>query len=109
MPALGLAIAFVIALGWLGLLLHHARRGQPAETRGDSFTLRHSPLLRLFSIAALFGGEALFALWFTLVPPQTPRMAWAIAFGAALLGLLGFALLWESYRWRLTVTPSGVD
>jgi hypothetical protein len=109
MPLLLTAAAILLGVGWLGLLLMLARKGKPAEETADGFTLRHSPLLRLFSIAALFGGEALVGFWVTLAPPKNMELAWGLAFAALVIAALGFALMWEAYRWRLTVNNAGLD
>jgi hypothetical protein len=103
MPTLLVLLAILLAVGFVGLLVLLARRGGPAEDDGATFTLRHSPALRIFSIVALFG------FWAGIVPPQDERLAVAFTLGAAALAASGFALLWESYRWKLTVSPAGLD
>lgn len=109
MEALLVILAVLLGVGFIGLLLLLARSGKPAEDHGSAFTLRHSPALRIFSIVALFGGGGLFGFWIGIVPPQDAKLAIAFALGAAALAVFGFALLWESYRWKLIVTPAGLD
>src|ERR1700679_114865 len=108
-PAPVLMVLALLVIGWLGLLLRVARTGKPAIDNGSSYTLRHSALLRWFSLVALFGGETLFASWVAIVPPRNEMMLWLLGLGAALLGILGVALMWESYRWQMIVTPATLD
>jgi hypothetical protein len=109
LPLLLVVLATLITVGWIGLLLMLAKYGKPAEDSGTSFTLRHSAALRYFSILSLFGGGAIFGFWAALVPPQSETLAYAFALGAIALAAFGFALLWESYRWRLRVDAAGLD
>lgn len=109
METLLIGLAFLSAVGWIGLLLILARNGKPACDGGSEFTLRHSAALRLFSILALFGGGTVFGFWAAIAPPQDNTLTIAFAAGAMALALFGFALLWESYRWKLTVTPTGLE
>lgn len=108
MPALLLILALLLGFGFLTVLLRGGR-GRPYRITGDTIVLRHSPLLRLFSVMALFGGETLFGLWVTILPPETPMQRWLLTGGAMLLGVVGLALVWEAFQWQLTVTPTHLD
>ena len=50
-----LAAFILIGLGFVGVLLAGGRNNKPFLDQGTTFTLKHSALLRWFSIAAVFG------------------------------------------------------
>lgn len=108
MIALPLLLAVLLATGFLGLLVLTARNGRPWRVDGQSFTLRHSAVLRWFSIAALFGGVSLFAAWAMIAPPQSAGLLLALVAAATALAVLGLALVWESFQWKLVVSRAGV-
>jgi hypothetical protein len=107
MPALLLMLAVLIGIGLIGLLLAGGR-GAPARDDGRTVVLRHSPVLRWFSILAVFGGCAGFGLSTALYPPKDPIIQWANIAGVVMLGTFGMVLLWESFKWQLIITPSGL-
>jgi hypothetical protein len=109
MPLAVLGIAAILSLLYVAALARAGRSAVPAHAAADSYTLRHSPLLRYFSIVALFGGQAGLAIWSIVAPPSTPLMAGLLTAAAVLLGLAGFMLLWESYRWQLRVTATHLE
>ncbi|CAN5569834.1 hypothetical protein BH11PLA2_BH11PLA2_36180 [soil metagenome] len=109
MPALPILLAFILGLGFVGVLLAVGRNNKPFLDQGTTFTLKHSAFLRWFSIVTVFGGTAGFALSTVLFPPTDPLMTWLNTAGVTLLGTCGMALLWESFRWSLTVSPTGLD
>lgn len=108
MPVLLLILALLLGFGFLAVLLRGGR-GQPYRVDGNTIVLRHSPLLRWFSVMALFGGETLFGLWVTILPPETQTQRWLLAGGAMMLGVVGLALVWEAFQWQLTATPTHLD
>jgi hypothetical protein len=109
MNVLPFVLAGVLGVGFLGVLLALGRGGEPYRNDGVTVTLRHSALLRWFSIVAVFGGTTGFALAAAIAPPQDAVITWLTTAGVMLLGTFGMALLWESFRWSLTLTPQGLE
>ena len=85
------------------------RTAVTTSSDGAAFTLRHPALLRWISIAAVFGGTTGFALAGAIAPSPDPVLAGLNVAGVMILGTCGMALLWESFRWSLTVTPQGLE
>ena len=108
MPLLLIPLAALLGMGFVWLLFTAARRGEPRRD-GDTLTFRHGWVLRAFAPAALFGGEAFFAIWMLLYPPQSPRTGLTIIAGASVLAVVGTILFWEAIRFQLVLRPGELD
>lgn len=109
MPLLVLFAAALIGLGFVWLLFAVARAAPPYRAEGGTITLRHGQLLRAFAVLAFFGAPMIFALWILFFPPRSNATLTPIIVAAALLGLAGFLLVWEAFKFQLTVSPAGLD
>lgn len=109
MPLLVLALAALLGLGFVWLLFAVARAAQPYRDDGGTIALRHGLLLRAFAVLAFFGAPMVFGLWILFFPPRSNATLAPIIVAAALLGLAGFLLVWEAFKFQLTVSPTGLD
>jgi hypothetical protein len=109
MPLLVLAFVALIGLGFVWLLFAVARAAPPYRADGGTITLRHGQLLRAFAVLAFFGAPMLFALWVLFFPPRSNATFAPAIVAAALLGLAGFLLVWEAFKFQLTLSPAGLD
>jgi hypothetical protein len=109
MPTLGAILGVLVAIGFVGVLLQRGRASAPYSIEGPRVMLRHSPLLRWFSILAVFGGNSAMAMILLLTPPKDPNIALAMTAGIAVLSVCGLALLWESFQWMLSFTPERLE
>ncbi len=109
MPLLVLFAAALIGLGFVWLLFAVARAAPPYRDDSGTVTLRHGQLLRAFAVLAFFGAPMLFGLWILFFPPRSNATLAPIVVAAALLGLAGFLLVWEAFKFQLTVSPAGLE
>jgi endonuclease/exonuclease/phosphatase family metal-dependent hydrolase len=109
MPLLVLVLAALLGLGFVWLLFAVARAVPPYRVDGDTIVLRHGQLLRAFAVLAFFGAPMVFGLWILFFPPRSNATLAPIVVAAALLGLAGFLLVWEAFKFQLTVSPAGLD
>lgn len=109
MPLLVLLLAVVLGLGFVWLLFSAARSAPPARVEGDTVTFRHGPLLQAFAVLALFGAELGLGLWALFYPPRSNATLLPIVVTAVALGLAGFLLVWEAFRFQLVSTPTSLD
>jgi hypothetical protein len=97
-------------VGFLGLLLWAARRGQPqADPETGTLVFRHSILFRGFALFAGFGVPLAITLLVILYPPKDRGDFLAVLGLYGLFFGLSAPLLWEGMRYALTVSPQGLD
>lgn len=109
MPLVVLLLVVVLGLGFVWLLFSVARSVPPARVEGDAVTFRHGRLLQAFAVVALFGAELGLGLWALFYPPRSNATLLPIVVTAVALGLAGFLLVWEAFRFQLVSTPTALD
>ncbi|QEL16135.1 endonuclease/exonuclease/phosphatase family protein [Limnoglobus roseus] len=109
MPLLVLALVALLGFGFVWLLFATSRAAPPYRVEGDTSIFRHGKLMQFFAVLSFFGAELILGLWVIFFPPRSNATLMPVVVTAVVLGLAGFLLIWEAFRFQLTTTTTGLD
>jgi hypothetical protein len=98
-------------IGFNSLLLVLARQGKAKYDPDRTLVFRHPALFRRCSCFIAFVIPIAITVLVVLQPPppQDEKEVMAVALLFGLLGIIGAVLLWESFHYRLALTPDGLE
>lgn len=101
----GAAVEHVV-IQWL---LTAARSGEPTyDARSRTLIFRYGKPVRAFALATTLGMPGFFGL-LTLIDPPKDRKGWfEVGTAVGLFVALGLPLVWEFWRYRLSVSETGL-
>jgi endonuclease/exonuclease/phosphatase family metal-dependent hydrolase len=106
---LAFAVAGLVAVGGFWLLLATGRKAAVPTGPDGRLTLRHGTLFRAYACGLFLGLELLIGSLALFLPPASLLAAGMMVTAALIAGALGLVLIWDAYRFGLTVTSAGLE